>query len=150
MTTPFNTTARTAQANGIHGQIARSDSGTPEIHPYKASAETGLGLVVSANATGGINLGGATPIGITTDQVHINGVTSTGNVPANGEASVAHNCYIFLTVPQAVNPTTAVRYSTATGAINAANASTTNVDLEGARWMTVTPIGGTAILRYTS
>ncbi len=123
---------------GKIGTIAGVEVGAHEVRPYPAKAETAVGLCLSLDAEGKAVIGGAKFVGFSVDQAYITNITTSGNVPANGELAVLCKGDIWVKAPGTVNPTIEVAFVTATGELvipTGTNASTTT-KIAGARYET--------------
>lgn len=114
-------------------------------------AGIGFGVAVSrgTDKERQIVAGGTDFLGITIRSLDKEGAANTGAIQWNEteSAGVIRNGYIWAVCPAGCNPGDAVKYTNATGVINAGAAAAGETQLDGAQWETVAAAGELAVIR---
>lgn len=117
-------------------------------------AGIGFGVVVSrgTNKERQIVAGGTDFLGITIRSLDKEGAANTGAIQWNEKeaAGILRDGYIWAVCPAGCNPGDAVKYTDATGVLDAGAAAAGETQLDGAQWETVAAAGELAVIRIDS
>lgn len=114
-------------------------------------AGIGFGVAVSrgTDKERQIVAGGTDFLGITIRSLDKEGAANTGAIQWNETeaAGILRDGYIWAVCPAGCNPGDAVKYTNATGVIDAGAAAAGETQLDGAQWETVAAAGELAVIR---
>lgn len=114
-------------------------------------AGIGFGVAVSrgTNKERQIVAGGSDFLGVTIRSLEKEGAANTGDIQWNEKeaAGVLRSGYIWVVCPAGCNPGDAVKYTNATGVIDAGAAGAGETAIANAKWETVAAAGELAVIR---
>jgi hypothetical protein len=114
-------------------------------------AGIGFGVAVSrgTDKERQVVVGGTDFLGITIRSLDKEGAANTGAIQWNEteSAGILRDGYIWATCPAGCNPGDAVKYTNATGVLDAGAAAAGETQLDGATWETVAAAGELAVIR---
>jgi len=114
-------------------------------------AGIGFGVAVSrgTDKERQIVAGGTDFLGITIRSLDKEGAANTGDIQWNETeaAGILRDGYIWAVCPAGCNPGDAVKYTDATGVLDAGAAAAGETQLDGAQWETVAAAGELAVIR---
>jgi hypothetical protein len=125
--------------------------GDSDIVSRSVETEAGIGFGVAVgrgtDKADQIVLGTSSFVGITVRSLDREGTSDAILYKETETAGVMRNGYVWVTCPAGCNPGDAVKYTTATGVLDAGAAGAGEIQLDGAKWETAAAAGELAVIR---
>lgn len=148
--TSYSINTPTAYAGMVYAQ-APSDVVSRSVETV-AGIDFGVAVSRGTNKDKQVTLGGTDYLGVTVRSLEREGVMNTGAIKYSEKesASVLRLGYIYAVCPAGCVPGDAVKYTNATGVLDAGAAAAGETQLDGAKWESTTTAGGIGIVRIES